>query len=63
MPPWTADHPAERFCHLVYAVPPGAPAALAGELATERGAGVHCAVPGGGAHPWGTLPYALEAAG
>lgn len=59
-PPWTADHPAQRFCHLVYAVPPGAPAA---ELAQERRAGVHCAVPGTGAHPWGTLPYALEAAG
>ncbi|MFE6837264.1 spherulation-specific family 4 protein [Streptomyces sp. NPDC057705] len=60
VPPWTADHPAQRFCHLVYAVPPGAPAA---ELAEERRAGVHCAVPGTGAHPWGTLPYALEAAG
>ncbi|MFJ3923820.1 spherulation-specific family 4 protein [Streptomyces sp. NPDC090022] len=56
-PSWTAGYPAHRFCHLVYAVPPGAPAA---ELATERRAGVHCAVPGGGAHPWGTLPYALE---
>ncbi|MFE2145692.1 spherulation-specific family 4 protein [Streptomyces sp. NPDC059456] len=60
VPPWTADHPAQRFCHLVYAVPPGAPAA---ELARRRGAAVHCAVPGTGAHPWGTLPYALEAAG
>ncbi|MEW2418255.1 spherulation-specific family 4 protein [Streptomyces sp. NPDC046866] len=58
VPSWTADHPAHRFCHLVYAVPPGAPAA---ELARERGAAVHCAVPGTGAHPWGTLPYALEA--
>ncbi|MCM1968983.1 MULTISPECIES: spherulation-specific family 4 protein [unclassified Streptomyces] len=64
VPPWTADHPAHRFCHLVYAVPPGAPAAeLAERLAAQRGAGVHCAVPGTGAHPWGTLPYALEAAG
>ncbi|MEU9147897.1 spherulation-specific family 4 protein [Streptomyces sp. NPDC048349] len=59
-PAWTADHPAQRFCHLVYAVPPDAPAA---DLARERRAGVHCAVPGTGAHPWGTLPYALEAAG
>jgi hypothetical protein len=59
-PPWTAGLPAERFCHLVYAVPPGAPAAA---LARERRAGVHCAVPGTGAHPWGTLPYPLEAAG
>ncbi|MFE1414464.1 spherulation-specific family 4 protein [Streptomyces sp. NPDC058746] len=56
-PAWTADHPAGRFCHLVYAVPPGAPAA---ELAAQRGAGVHCAVRGTGPHPWGTLPYALE---
>ncbi|WP_455361715.1 spherulation-specific family 4 protein [Streptomyces sp. SYSU K21746] len=60
VPQWTAAHPPERFCHLVYAVPPGAPAAA---LAADRGAAVHCAVPGGGAHPWGTLPYALEGAG
>ncbi|GLV97386.1 spherulation-specific family 4 protein [Streptomyces lavendulae] len=59
-PAWTAGHPARTFCHLVYAVPPGAPAA---ELAAVRRAGVHCAVPGTGAHPWGTLPNALEAAG
>ncbi|RSS52943.1 spherulation-specific family 4 protein [Streptomyces sp. WAC06614] len=58
-PPWTAGHPPERFCHLVYAVPPDAPATA---LAAERGAGVHCAVPGTGAHPWGTLPYGLEPA-
>ncbi|MCB5182085.1 spherulation-specific family 4 protein [Streptomyces antimicrobicus] len=59
-PPWTAGHPPERFCHLVYAVPPGAPAAA---LAAERGAGVHCAVPGTGAHPWGSLPHGLETTG
>ncbi|MEV8534654.1 spherulation-specific family 4 protein [Streptomyces sp. NPDC051211] len=60
VPQWTAGYPAQRFCHLVYAVPPGgAPAAAA--LAAERHAGVHCAVPGTGAHPWATLPYALEA--
>ncbi|MFD8412506.1 spherulation-specific family 4 protein [Streptomyces sp. NPDC059650] len=57
VPSWTADHPADRFCHLVYAVPPGAPAA---ELARQRRAAVHCAVPGTGAHPWGTLPNALR---
>ncbi|MEU5807101.1 spherulation-specific family 4 protein [Streptomyces sp. NPDC047718] len=57
VPSWTADHPAGRFCHLVYAVPPGAPAA---ELARQRRAAVHCAVPGTGAHPWGTLPNALR---
>ncbi|MFE9257146.1 spherulation-specific family 4 protein [Streptomyces sp. NPDC006879] len=59
VPAWTAEHPAERFCHLVYAVPPGAPAA---ELARWRRAAVHCAVPGAGAHPWGTLPDLAEAA-
>jgi hypothetical protein len=57
VPSWTADHPADRFCHLVYAVPPGAPAAA---LARQRRAAVHCAVPGTGAHPWGTLPLALR---
>lgn len=47
-----------RQCHLVHGVPPGAPV---GELAHTRGATVHCAVPGTGAHPWGTLPHALQA--
>ncbi|MFI9805126.1 hypothetical protein ACIHEJ_12285 [Streptomyces sp. NPDC052301] len=27
-----------------------------------RGAAVHCAVPGAGAHPWGTLPHGLASA-
>ncbi|MBW5486974.1 spherulation-specific family 4 protein [Streptomyces bambusae] len=63
-PAWTADHPPHAFCHLVHSVPPGAPAAeLAAELAAQRHAGLHCAVPGTGAHPWGTLPHTLEAAG
>ncbi|QES50467.1 hypothetical protein DEJ50_24235 [Streptomyces venezuelae] len=62
VPEWTAAHPAHRFCHLVYAVPPGT-AEAAARLAAERHAGVHCAVPGAGTHPWGTLPYALEAGG
>ncbi|MGW1767480.1 spherulation-specific family 4 protein [Streptomyces sp. NPDC002073] len=60
VPEWTAGHPAERFCHLVYAVPAGAPTA---ELALARRAAVHCAVPGAGTHPWGTLPHTLEPAG
>ncbi|GHH34425.1 spherulation-specific family 4 protein [Streptomyces candidus] len=55
-PDWTARHPADRFCHLVYAAP-----ADVGALAAGRGAAVHCAVPGDGAHPWGTLPYGLDA--
>ncbi|MET7621674.1 spherulation-specific family 4 protein [Streptomyces sp. NPDC005408] len=52
VPLWTAAHPPERFCHLVYAAPPEARASAA----------VHCLVPGAGAHPWGTLPHALEPA-
>ncbi|MGW2487652.1 spherulation-specific family 4 protein [Streptomyces sp. NPDC001606] len=64
--PWTAyrrtpARPAPgpagaRHCHLVYGVPAGVD--LAG-AARERGAAVHCAVPGTGAHPWGTLPHGL----
>jgi len=52
VPSWTAAHPPERFCHLVYGAPPDAVAASA----------VHCVVPGTGTHPWGTLPYAMEPA-
>ncbi|CCK30635.1 hypothetical protein BN159_6256 [Streptomyces davaonensis JCM 4913] len=46
-----------RTGHLLYGVPSGADAAGA---ARARGAAVHCAVPGVGDHPWGTLPHALE---
>ncbi|WP_030206363.1 spherulation-specific family 4 protein [Streptomyces sp. NRRL S-87] len=56
VPEWTGAHPPEHFCHLVYGVPPGAPAA---QLARSRGAAVHCAVPGTGTHPWSSLPHAL----
>ncbi|MFF6912408.1 spherulation-specific family 4 protein [Streptomyces sp. NPDC012466] len=49
--------PDVRLCHLVYDVPPGADAE---GLARARGAAVHCAVPGTGDHPWGTLPYTLQ---
>ncbi|WP_406001317.1 spherulation-specific family 4 protein [Streptomyces sp. NBC_00829] len=52
VPLWTAAHPPDRFCHLVYGAPPEARAASA----------VHCLVPGAGSHPWGTLPHALEPA-
>lgn len=41
---------ADRYCHLVYAAPAHAPVT----------APVRCVVPGGGAHPWGTLPHGLE---
>ncbi|MCS0636310.1 spherulation-specific family 4 protein [Streptomyces sp. LP05-1] len=55
--PWsvyrTARPPAARHhCHLVYDAPPGA----------RPASRVHCAVPGGGAHPWAALPHGLEAA-
>lgn len=55
--PWDTyrdlDLPAgDRYCHLVYAAPADA-------RVTSR---VQCSVPGAGAHPWGTLPHALEAA-
>ncbi|CAM5384133.1 hypothetical protein GCM10010329_13540 [Streptomyces spiroverticillatus] len=55
-PAWTRTYPADRFCHLVY----GADTDLTA-LAAERGAALHCAVPGDGAHPWGTLPHGLGA--
>ncbi|WAZ21234.1 spherulation-specific family 4 protein [Streptomyces cinnabarinus] len=65
--PWTTyqalprhPHPyggGVRVGHLLYGVPAGADAAGA---ARARGATVHCAVPGVGDHPWGTLPHALE---
>lgn len=41
---------ADHYCHLVYAAPSGVRPATP----------VHCAVPGAGAHPWGTLPHGLE---
>ncbi|MEV6751266.1 spherulation-specific family 4 protein [Streptomyces sp. NPDC051214] len=60
-PSWTARHPPEQFCHLVYGVPP-ALARLAGRTAVQRGAGVHCAVPGAGPNPW-TQPPPLPVSG
>ena len=53
-PPWTGA--GASLCHLVHGVPADADAAA---LARERGAALHCAVPGVGDHPWGTLPHAL----
>ncbi|WBO66791.1 spherulation-specific family 4 protein [Streptomyces camelliae] len=59
-PPQPRAYPAGALqAHLVYGVPPGADVAGA---ARERGAAVHCAVPGAGAHPWGTPPRGLEPA-
>lgn len=56
-PPWTGS--GARLCHLVYGVPAGVDPAPA---IRERGAALHCAVPGVGDHPWGTLPHTLEPA-
>ncbi|MGW0827598.1 spherulation-specific family 4 protein [Streptomyces sp. NPDC002845] len=57
LPPWQGGGTGAQVCHLVYGVPPGADAE---GLARGRGAAVHCAVPGAGDHPWGTLPHGLE---
>ncbi|MFJ3642067.1 spherulation-specific family 4 protein [Streptomyces sp. NPDC090108] len=51
--------PGVRQCHLVYGVPSGADVA---DGARARGAAVHCAVPGTGTHPWGTLPHGVAPA-
>ncbi|UNO42498.1 spherulation-specific family 4 protein [Streptomyces sp. MST-110588] len=59
VPPWTAGHPPERFCHLIHGVPDGC-ARAAAELSRRRGAAVHCAVPGTHPHPWDALPSCLE---
>ncbi|MDG9716155.1 spherulation-specific family 4 protein [Streptomyces sp. DH24] len=57
-PPWRGSGDV-RLCHLVYGVPPGVDFAA---RARASGAAVHCAVPGDGDHPWGTLPHTLETA-
>jgi hypothetical protein len=57
LPPWRGA--GARLCHLVYGVPAGVDLA---QVARERGATLHCGVPGVGDHPWGTLPHALEPA-
>lgn len=54
-PSWTARHSPDRFCHLVYGVPPSL-ARLAARTALRRGAAVHCAVPGAGPNPWTRPP-------
>ncbi|MGC9544294.1 spherulation-specific family 4 protein [Streptomyces sp. UG1] len=58
-PPQWRDGGGVRLCHLVYGVPAGVDLT---ESARARGATVHCAVPGTGDHPWGTLPHALGSA-
>ncbi|MFE0046210.1 spherulation-specific family 4 protein [Streptomyces albireticuli] len=59
VPAWTADHPPERFCHLVHGVP-REHTALVARTAERRGAAVHCAVPGTGANPWRSVPGAAR---
>jgi hypothetical protein len=56
VPRWTAAHPPGRFCHLVYGVPGPAAARAVARTAAVRGAGVHCAVPGGPPNPWQHVP-------
>jgi hypothetical protein len=58
VPHWTAAHPPGRFCHLVYGVPGAAAARAVARTAAGRGAGVHCAVPGGPPNPWQHVPGA-----
>ncbi|MFD6420021.1 spherulation-specific family 4 protein [Streptomyces sp. NPDC060194] len=58
-PPWTADHPPEKFCHLIHGVPPSR-CGLAARTAALRRAAVHCAVPGHGPNPYALLPPALH---
>ncbi|CAL9423193.1 spherulation-specific family 4 protein [Streptomyces sp. enrichment culture] len=55
LPPQPRYAPGTRICHLVHGVPAGAAFRV-------RGADLHCAVPGTGDHPWGTLPHTMEPA-
>ncbi|MFE2923619.1 spherulation-specific family 4 protein [Streptomyces goshikiensis] len=57
-PAWTARHPPERFCHLVYGVPE-ALIPLAVRTARERGAAVSGPVTGEPPNPWNKLTPAL----
>ncbi|BCM72647.1 MULTISPECIES: spherulation-specific family 4 protein [Streptomyces] len=57
-PPWTARHPPDRFCHLVYGVPE-ALVPLAVRTARERGAAVSGPVTGEPPNPWAGLSPAL----
>ncbi|MFJ8751666.1 spherulation-specific family 4 protein [Streptomyces sp. NPDC102441] len=58
---WTARHPPDRFCHLVYGVP-AALAPLAVRTARERGAAVSGPVTGGPPNPWSRLTPVLTGA-
>lgn len=54
-PAWARELPAERLCHLVYAVPPEA-CGPALRLARRNNAGIVYVTDGDGANPWGGLP-------
>lgn len=54
-PEWATRLPAERLCHLVYAVPPAA-YGTALRLARRNNAGVVYVTDGDGVNPWGRLP-------
>ncbi|MES4891090.1 spherulation-specific family 4 protein [Streptomyces sp. NPDC096012] len=60
-PAWTARHPPDRFCHLVYGVPE-ALVPLAVRTAHERGAAVCGPVTGEPPNPWAALSPALTGA-
>lgn len=55
---WTADHPAERFCHLVHSTPPNEVTA-AHDTARARHVGAFYVTELGGANPWGSLSRQL----
>ncbi|MHB9862383.1 spherulation-specific family 4 protein [Streptomyces sp. YIM S03343] len=57
-PPWYGP-PGPLTCHLIHSTPPHTDP---GSLSRTRGAALHCAVPGTGAHPWGTLPQGVAPA-
>lgn len=56
---WTADHPAERFCHLVHSTPTEEVSA-AQNTARARHVGAFYVTELGGANPWGSLSRQLE---
>ncbi|MDO0929249.1 spherulation-specific family 4 protein [Streptomyces sp. TG1A-8] len=57
-PAWTARHPPDRFCHLVYGVPEVL-IPLAVRTAHERGAAISGPVTGRPPNPWAELTPAL----
>jgi hypothetical protein len=54
-PPWCADHPPDRFWHLVHSTPERLLAEVV-RRSRELGAGLLYVTDGGGSNPWGQLP-------